>query len=177
MDKNKKGNGKRNFFYIIAIALMIIVLVLVMCLRGCTTNKRLNAVSGSNNTETSGVMEGDLPSMSREEIQQQLQAKTDKSMFTVQASSMGEVMEGSKTLNLTVANPGNNNKNCRFDVIMGNDTLYQSPVLQPKSYMRTEEMVKTIPSGNHDAVVRYHIFNDNCQVTGVADVEVMIQCK
>lgn len=177
--QNRKTDRKLNIKADILIGLSILIILLLLLLRGCqcpVTGQDGGAADPTVNF-TAGVMQGDIPEMTPEERQALMQKQTDDSAFTVQAVSRGNISKGSTQLQLTVANPQNNVRDCRFDLLIDGETVYTSPVLQPHTYVHTMELDRTLDPGAYTAIVRYSILSDSGEVTGVTEVEVTVICS
>lgn len=157
---------------LISCVICIVIIIFLLVLRGCCQDKKSSTQYNSSDI----VLNGSIPSLSREELLNQLQKKQDASMFTVQVVSGGTIETNGKTLKLTVANPGSNQYSCIVDILYKNEILYTSPILPPQSYIEQEKLNNPLPNGEHKLTVRYHVLDGDEEI-GITDVEVLVNCN
>lgn len=174
--RKKKKEDDKSKWILRLIILILLVLLAFITLRSCQFNIQPSKQPELPRPGVGVVQDGDLPSMSKNGIEDYLKKKQDASRFTMKAVSEATIKQGSKTLNLLVSNPEVNSIDCYVEILYKNEVIYTSPIMKPKQFIKTAELNKELPLGKNTVIVRYYgVYQGN--IISVSEVQIYATCK
>lgn len=154
---------------IIAITVIVAVGAIIAGIYYHNNNKTTPSVSQSDNV----IKKGNLPSMTKKEIENAKKAKKDPSAFSVQVEPIGKISKDSKVLKLGVGNPFNNVDHCTVQIMENNKVLFTSKDMAPQTYMNEIPLSQKLSSGDHNITVRYNVYINKNKI-GSMDVKTKV---
>lgn len=173
-EKEKPENKKKHnrVLKLVIVCLVIIILCLLMFF-SCGSG----GIKGEKNAPVGEILQGEITSLTPEELRARMKELQDEAKFTIQCSSAGTIEKDSKVFNIAVANPLENMFDCYIDLLtLDGKVLYTSPTMKPDSRLESFELKETLPEGEGKLLVRYVMLQGDTEI-GSTEVEVSYICK
>lgn len=138
-------NRKKFIVCFIGVIFLILTIILVILIKQhkFTTSELSGGI----------ISEGLLPGYTREQIEEILQLKADKSSFSFEVNSRPVFNDGKSEGNLRLANPPYNNYELEFEITLDKDnkSIFKSKRLSPNQYIENAKLQKNLEKGSYNA--------------------------
>lgn len=162
------------------IILLLLVLCIVLLCRSCSCGscgKRDRVMLGAEDFFDEDAKEGFLPTLSEEEIQEELNRIVEEGMFNV---SIGSVLDFKNAKSKAVANIENipaNRYYMSVDITLDDtgETVYSSKGIKPGQYIDEISLSKALAPGEYPATARFTAYQpETYEVEGHVAVKIYI---
>lgn len=171
MENNTKNNQKNNKK---KIAIIILGLLFVNVL-GLFLYNNYHEYTVSKGVLTGRI--GNIPGMTPEQLQEQLQKEADASQFSFSINSSPIFNDGKSEGNLRIANPPYNTYVIKVIIKLdSNDkVIFESGKIEPNHYIEYAKLNKNLDAGEHKATATIEAYNDKNEYLGKAEAGLNIK--
>ena len=149
----KKDSNKRLLVVLILLLLLLIGLVVgfvvVPALRG----------SGKNSFFDPNAKSGNLPGLTEEEIQAELDKIVEEGMFNISIASVVTVENGQADIRIENIAANHHNMTVAITLDGDDEPIYQSAGLAPGQYIETAPLTRTLDPGEYTATALFTAYN------------------
>lgn len=164
---NKKNNKKK---WVIIIFCLILVNLLCIFVYNNYHEYKLSK----------GVLTGrigNIPGMTPEQLQEQLQKEADASQFSFSINSSPIFENGKSEGNLRIANPPYNTYTIKVVIKLDSSDkiIFESGKIKPNHYIENAKLNKNLEAGEHKATATIEAYNDKDEYLGKAEAGLNIK--
>lgn len=120
---------------------------------------------------------GNIPGMTPEQLQEQLQKEADESQFSFSINSEPTFENGKAEGNLRIANPQYNTYIIKVIIKLDSNgkVIFESGKIEPNHYIEYAKLNKNLEAGEHKATATIEAYNDKDEYLGKAEAGLNIK--
>ena len=127
----------------------------------------------------SAAEDGSLDGLTKEQIQELMNDKVDKSMLAISINSTPVFEDGKGKGSLRIENAANNNYNMRVRIVIDNEQkqIYNSDGIRPGQMIREDYLDEVLDRGTYACTATFEAYDEDGKKAGEAKAQLNIVVK